>query len=62
MHMDLIGWLVLVAAVVVAIGGLFMAHAGGGVYGLGLALFVVGVVFAFWFIKRYFDRLDAGRH
>ena len=40
--------------------GLFMAHAGGGVYGLGLALFVVGVVFVFWFIKRYFDRLDAG--
>jgi membrane protein implicated in regulation of membrane protease activity len=60
--MDLIDWVILIVAVVVAIGGLFMAHAGGGVYGLGLALFVVAVVFAFWFVKRFFDRMDAGRH
>jgi hypothetical protein len=57
--MDLIGWLILAITILVAIGGLFLADAGGGVYGLGLALFVVAVVFAFWFIKRFFDRVDA---
>ncbi len=59
--MDVSDWGPFVAAILVAIGGLFLADAGGGAYGLGLALFAVAVIFGFWSIKRYFDRIDAGR-
>ncbi len=49
------------AVLLVAIGALFMIDAGGGIYGLGMALFVVAVVAGFWLIKRYFDREEVRR-
>ncbi len=62
MEMDLVEWVIVAIGIVVTIAGLFIADAGGGVYGLGLAIFVVGVGFVLWFIKRHFDRSDAARH
>ncbi len=62
MDIDLTEFVVLAVLILVAIVGLFLASAGGGVYGLGLALFVVAVIASFWWVKRYYDRLDAGRH
>ena len=62
MDIELTPLVVLAVAVVVAVVGLFLASAGGGVYGLGLALFVVAVIAAFWLIKNYYDRVDAGHH
>jgi membrane protein implicated in regulation of membrane protease activity len=62
MDIDLTELVVLGVLILIAIVGLFLASAGGGVYGLGLALFVVAVIAAFWWVKRYYDRLDAGRH
>jgi membrane protein implicated in regulation of membrane protease activity len=62
MEMDLIEWVILAVGILLAIAGLFIADAGGGVYGLGLAIFVVAVVFVLWLIKRHFDRADAARH
>lgn len=50
-----------VLVIFLAIGSLFLIAAGGGVYGLGLALFAVAVICGFWAIKRYFDRADAAR-
>jgi hypothetical protein len=57
-------WLLLIATIVVGLGGLFFASSpGGGVsYGLGLAIFGAAIVCAVMLIKQYFDRLDAGRH
>lgn len=48
-------------AILVAIGGLFMIEAGGGVYGLGMAVFALAVIGGFWAIKRYFDNIDKQR-
>ncbi len=55
-------WLALIGATVVALVALVMISAAGEVYGLGIALFVVAVVFGFYWLKRIFDRADAGRH
>lgn len=60
--MELRDMLPFLLAIVVAIGALFMIEAGGGVYGLGMAVFAVAVVGGFWAIKRYFDRIDRQRH
>ncbi len=62
MDIDLTELVVLAVLIIVAVVGLFLASAGGGVYGLGLALFVIPVIGAFWWVKRYYDRVDAGRH
>ncbi len=51
-----------VLAILLAIGSLFMIDAGGQIYGLGMALFIVAVVGGFWSIKRYFDRGGTARH
>ncbi len=60
--MDVRDMMPIVVAILVAIGSLFMIDAGGGVYGLGMALFAVAVIGGFWSIKRYFDRRDIRRH
>ncbi|HEX5327548.1 MAG TPA: hypothetical protein VFW75_12830 [Acetobacteraceae bacterium] len=60
--MELSEWIVLLVTIIVAIFGLFLVRAGGGVYALGVAVFVLAVIFGLWFIKRHFDRIDAGRH
>jgi O-antigen/teichoic acid export membrane protein len=62
MDIDLTELVVLAVLILIAIIGLFLASAGGGVYGLGLAIFVVAVIAGFWWVKRYYDRVDAGRH
>ena len=51
-----------VLVILLAIGALFMIAAGGEIYGLGVALFVVAVVGGFWSVKRYFDRQEIARH
>lgn len=58
-------WLVLALACGAGIVGLLLAASGGGegtTYTLGLGLFVAAVIYAFHFIKRYFDRVDQTRH
>ena len=62
--MALTQWLQLLIACPVGIFGLFLAAgAGSGTfYGIGLLVFVAAVVYAFAFVKWYFDRLDAQRH
>lgn len=55
-------WLVLIVAAAVVLLSLILISAAGEVYGLGIALFIVAVVFAFYWIKRVFDRIDAARH
>ena len=60
--MDVRDMIPFVLAVLVAIGALFMIDAGGGIYGLGMALFAVAVIGGFWSIKRYFDRGGTTRH
>jgi len=62
MDIDTTDLVILAVLILIAIVGLFLASAGGGVYGLGLALFVVAVIAGFWWVKRYYDRIDAGRH
>jgi len=62
MDIDLTELVILAVLILVAIAGLFLAGTGGGVYGLGLAMFVIAVVAGFWWVKRYYDRIDAGRH
>jgi hypothetical protein len=62
MDIDLTDLVILAVVIVVSVAGLFLATAGGAMYGLGLAIFVVGVIVAFWLVKRYYDRIDAGRH
>ncbi len=54
----LIDLLILAVLILLGIGGLFMTSAGGGLYGLGLAVFVVAVVLGFYMIKRHFDRFE----
>ena len=53
---------VLLVCGVAAVVALVMISIAGEVYGLGIALFAVAVVAAFWYLKRMFDRVDAGRH
>ena len=55
-------WLTLLGTVIVAVIALVLISTAGEVYGLGIALFVVAVGFGFYWIKRVFDRIDAGRH
>lgn len=53
---------VLLVCGVAAVVALVMISIAGEVYGLGIALFAVAVVAGFWYLKRMFDRVDAGRH
>ncbi len=53
--MDIRDSIPFVITILVVIGALFMIKAGGAIYGLGLALFIVAVIGGFWSIKRYFD-------
>jgi len=55
-------WLVLIGATVVAVLALVLISTAGKVYGLGIALFIVAVGFGFYWVKRMFDRADAGPH
>ncbi len=55
-------WLTLLGAAIVAVIALVLISTAGEVYGLGIALFLVAVGFGFYWIKRVFDRIDAGRH
>jgi hypothetical protein len=52
---------VLALTALVGIAGLFLAAApeGGFSSGLGFAVFVAAVIYAFALIKRHFDRIDA---
>ena len=62
--MSLDQWFVLALTCGVAVVGLLIA-AGGGTgtgYGLGLVLFAVAVVYAFYLVKRHFDRIDQSHH
>ena len=54
--------LILLICGVAAVVALVMISIAGEVYGLGIAVFVVAVVAAFWYLKRMFDRVAAGRH
>ena len=58
--MDLLTWAPFILAILLVILGLTLASIGGGVYGLGVAIFLLSIVFGFWSIKRHFDRIDAG--
>jgi hypothetical protein len=60
--MQLCDWLGLVGAVVLGLIALVLISVAGEVYGLGIALFIVAVVFGFYSLKRMFDRADAHRH
>ncbi len=55
-------WLTLLGTAIVAVIALVLISMAGEVYGLGIALFLVAVGFGFYWIKRVFDRIDAGRH
>jgi len=56
--------LVIPLFVVIALGGLFIAHASesGDLHAAGIALFVVSGVIVFLDIKRVYDRIDAEPH
>ncbi len=58
--MEMNEWLMLLAAVVVGIGALFVAASAeaGTVTGLGLAVFIAAVGYAIFVVKRYFDRIE----
>jgi hypothetical protein len=62
--MPLDQWLVLALTCCAAIVGLLVAASGGtGTgYGLGLVLFAAAVVYAFYLVKRHFDRADQLHH
>lgn len=62
MDMQAQDWLTLLGTVVVAVIALVLISTAGEVYGLGIALFLVAVVYGFRTIKRVFDRIDAGPH
>ncbi|MBW4091817.1 MAG: hypothetical protein HIU82_12035 [Proteobacteria bacterium] len=62
MDMQAQDWLTLLGTAVVAVIALVLISTAGEVYGLGIALFLVAVVYGFRTIKRVFDRIDAGRH
>lgn len=53
-------WWMLLAAVVVGIGALFVASSadGGTMTGVGLTVFVAAVGYALYVVKRHFDRID----
>lgn len=53
---------ILLACGVAALVALLLISIAGEVYGLGIAVFAVAVVFGFWYLKHVFDRIDAGRH
>jgi len=53
---------ILLTCGVTGVVALLLISIAGEVYGLGIALFVVAVVFGFWYLKRMFDRVDAGHH
>ena len=55
-------FLVLAACGAAAVIALLLIARSGEVYGLGIALFLVAVVAGFWYLKRMFDRVDAGPH
>jgi hypothetical protein len=61
MDIDLTDLIILAVLIGIAVVGLFLVSAGGGVYGLGLAIFVVAVIGAFWWVKRYYDRIGSGQ-
>lgn len=54
--MDIQDSIPFVITILVVIGALFMIKAGGAIYGLGIALFLVAIIGGFWSINRYFDR------
>jgi hypothetical protein len=60
--MDLLTWAPFILSILVVVLGLVFISQAGGLYGLGIALFAIGIIFGFWSIKRHFDRIDAGRH
>lgn len=51
-----------VITILVVIGALFMIKAGGAIYGLGIALFLIAIIGGFWSINRYFDRRSKFHH
>lgn len=57
-------WLVLFLACVAAIVGLLLASSDGEgtTYTIGVMLFVAAVLYAFHWVKCYFDRVDGTRH
>ncbi len=61
--MALSEWLVLALSCVAAVVGLMLAasEGEGTTYTIGLGLFVAAVIYAFYLIKRYFDRLEQTR-
>jgi hypothetical protein len=61
-HLPIIDLLILALLILIGLAGLFMISAGGTIYGLGMAVFVVAVVLGFYVIKRHYDRIDSGRH
>jgi hypothetical protein len=61
-HLPIIDLLILALLILIGLAGLFMISAGGTIYGLGVAVFVVAVVLGFYVIKRHYDRIDSGRH
>jgi hypothetical protein len=57
-------WLLLLVTTLVGLGGLFYASSGSGgpSYGIGLVIFALAIVYAFYQVKQYFDRVDSERH
>lgn len=60
--MDIRDSIPFVITILAVIGALFMIAAGGAIYGLGIALFIVAVIGGFWSINRYFDRQSKFHH
>ena len=58
--MEMNEWLMLLAAVVVGVGALFVAASANGTTttGLGLAVFIAAVGYAIYVVKRHFDRME----
>ena len=58
--MELNEWLMLLLATLVGIGGLYLASSAGQgtAYTIGLVVFVAAVGYAFYLIKRHFDRIE----
>jgi hypothetical protein len=57
-------WIVLAIACGVGISGLLLAasQGEGATYSMGLLMFGAAVVYAFYFLKRHFDRIDQAPH